>query len=185
MHKKLKASRRYAKALLDFAEGQGKLDEIIGDMDVLREACSNNPDLVNMLHSPLIKPEKKLTILNKIFEPILSKTTMKFLGIIVSKRREGSIPGIAQSFREQVREHRGISLAEITTAVPLDSAQRSRLKGIIEGIYKKVELKEIIDPDIIAGFSIKVGDKLYDETIESRIKALTKYYRSNPYVSQL
>lgn len=185
MHKELKASRRYAKSLLDFAIDEGTLTAVTKDMDVLHKAFIQNKELVKMLRTPLVKADVKGKILKKIFTDNISPITMRFLLIITAKRRESILPGIARSFEEQVREHNGIALAEITTAVPIDQKQRDGMKSLLGDKYPKLELKEIVDPDIIAGFSIKVGDKLFDETIESRIKALKKYYRNNPYIAKL
>ncbi len=184
MHREIKASRRYAKSLLDLAIEQNKVQEISADMALIHKAYTQNKDLLKFFKSPLIKADKKEKILHSIFSGKVNDMTMRFLVILVNKRREGVIPGIAHSFREQLREYRGIALAEVTTAVPLDTEQRANITKLVENIYDKVELKELVKPEVIAGFSIKVGDKLYDETISSRIKSVRRYYWNNPYVSK-
>lgn len=185
MHKELKASRRYAKSLLDLAVERGTLEAVSKDMALLSRTYKENPDLVKMLRTPLVKADRKQKVLSAIFKDKLSTVTMRFIDLIVAKRRERILPGIALSFEDQRREHYGIALAHITSAIPLSDAQRNSIKNIVLKEHKKVELREIVDPDIIAGFSVQVGDRLYDETIQSRIKSLKKFYWNNPYVSKI
>jgi F-type H+-transporting ATPase subunit delta len=185
MHRELKASRRYAKSLLDLAVEQGTLEEVSKDMALLSRTYKENPALVKMLRTPLVKADTKQKVLSTIFKGKLSLVTMRFIDLIVAKRRESVLPGIALSFEDQRREHYGIALAHITTAIPLNDTQRNAIKDLVLKVHKKVELKETVDPDIIAGFSVQVGDRLYDETVQSRIKDLKKFYWNNPYVSKI
>lgn len=185
MHKDLKASRRYAKSLLDFAESENTLDEVAADMALVAKVCSENEELVKLLRSPLIKSDTKAKVMGQIFGKKIGNTVDKFIKIIISKRREGILPGIAASFENQLREHKGIVLAEITTAIALDDDLRAKVKALIKKTYDKVEIKEYVEPDIIGGIVIKVGDLEYDDTILSRIGEIRRLQLSNPYVSQL
>lgn len=185
MHKDLKASRRYAKSLLDFAVGENKLDEVAADMTLVAKVCNENTELVKLLRSPLIKPDTKVKVMSEIFGKKIGAIVDKFIKIIISKRREGILPGIAISFEDQIREHKGIVLAEVTTAIALDDNLRAKVETLIKKTYDKVEIKEYVEPDIIGGIVIKVGDLEYDDTILSRIGEIRRLQLSNPYVSQL
>jgi len=185
MHKDLKASRRYAKSLLDFAVSENKLDEVAVDMALVGKVCADNKDLVKLLRSPLIKPDVKARVMGEIFSGKIGSAVDKFIKIIISKRREAILPGIANAFENQLREHKGIVLAEVTTAVALDEDLRTKVKSLINKTYNNVEIKEYVDPDIIGGIVIKVGDLEYDDTILSRIGEIRKLQLSNPYVSKL
>lgn len=181
MHATLKVSRRYAKSLLDLAAEKNQLPEVSKDVLFIQSVLKQNKDLEAMLHSPLIKADTKLTIVHKIFGDHIGKLTRMFVDIIIRKKRENILPGIVHSFVEQERAHRGYVLAEVTSAIALDTAQRDKIKKLVLSIYDKVDLEEHVNPDIIGGFSIKVGDKLYDETIASRITGIRNYYLTNPY----
>lgn len=184
MHKNLKAARRYAKSLLDFAESEKILAEVAADMQVVQAACKENADLVKFLKSPLIKADKKTAVLDKIFSGKIGKVTEKFVKIIVRKRREIILPEIAAAFEALYREQQGIVLAEVTTAIALDEALRAKINALVKNTHDKVELKEHVNPDIIGGIVIKIGDAQYDDSILSRIAEIKRLQQTNPYVSQ-
>ncbi|MCA1750318.1 MAG: ATP synthase F1 subunit delta [Cryomorphaceae bacterium] len=185
MHKDLQISRRYAKSLLDFAVNENKIDEVAADMTLIAKVFNENIELVKLLHSPLIKPDTKVKVMSKIFGKKIGVIVDKFVKIIIAKRREDILPGIAISFENQLRKYNGIVLAEVTTAIALDDDLRAKVKALIKKTYDKVEIKEYVDPDIIGGIVIKVGDLEYDDTILSRIGDIRRLQLSNPYVSQL
>lgn len=185
MHKNLKAARRYAKSLLDFAESEKKLIEVASDMVTVQAVCRESADLVKFLKSPLIKADKKIAVLKEIFKGKIGAVVEKFMHIIVRKRREMIIPEIAASFEDLYREQQGIVLAEVTTAVPLDDALRAKVDALVKKRHDKVEIKESVNPDIIGGIVIKIGDAQYDDSILSRIGEIRLLQRTNPYVSQL
>lgn len=182
MHANLKVSRRYAKSLLDLAVEQNQLAEVSKDVLLIQSVLKQNKDLVATLHSPLIKSDIKMSIMRKIFGDNISEMMRLFLEITIRKKRENMLTGIVHSFVEQERAQRGYVLAEVTSAIALDAEQRDKIKTLIHTIYDKVEIEEHVNPDIIGGFSIKVGDQLFDETIASRITAIRNYYLKNPYV---
>lgn len=185
MHKNHKAARRYAKSLSDFAESEKILTEVAADMQVVQAACRENADLIKFLKSPLIKADKKVSVLDEIFSGKIGKVTEKFIKIIVRKRREVILPEIAASFEALYREQRGIVLAEVTTAVALDDALRAKVNALVKTRHDKVELKEHVNPDIIGGIILKIGDAQYDDSILSRIGEIKRLQQTNPYVSQL
>ena len=180
-----KASRRYAKSLILLAEELKKLDAIESDMKLILELGKASKDLKSLLHSPLIKATKKNAILGKIFEGKVDKLSLRFLQLLVSKQREVLTLQIAEAFLDQLRALRGISKAEITTALKLDEPQRKKILDLIKNRYGKAEVTEIVKPSVIGGFSIRVGDQLYDKTLARAISDLKKDYLDNPYVPQL
>jgi F-type H+-transporting ATPase subunit delta len=185
MHQDSKVASRYAKALLDLAVEQNKLEEVKEDMLLIARTSRENKGLVHMLKSPVIKTDKKIAILNTIFAGKIGTMTRHFIEIIARKKRENILSDIAHSFAELHREYHGILLAEITTAVPLDAEGRAKATRFIEKLSKKVELKEKVDPDLIGGFIIRVGDRQYDASIESRINDLKRSFSKNPYISEI
>ncbi len=185
MHQDSKVAKRYAKSLLDLAVEQNKLEEVKDDMQLIASTARANKDLIHMLKSPVIKTDKKVAILNQIFAGKIGTMTRHFIEIIARKKRENILSDIAHSFAELHREHHGILLAEITTAVPLDIESRNKAKRFIEKLSSKVELNEKVDPDLIGGFIIRVGDRQYDESIASRVNALKRSFLKNPYISEI
>jgi len=139
-----------------------------------------------MLSSPVVKADKKVDILHKLFDGKLSAITMGFITLLTRKGREGYLPEIVSSFLNQLRKHQGITVAEVTSAVALDAGSRAKmLESAAKLAGGQVELVEKVDASLIGGFVLKVGDKQIDSAIANRIKALKREFAENPYIAEM
>ena len=180
MQQESQVATRYAKSLLDFALERNELEAVAADMALIANTCASSKDLRLMLKSPIIKQEKKLEVIKKVFGGEIGSVTLNFLSVISGKKREDILPEIANAFTTVYCKHLGIVVAEITSAVPLSDAEREKAIGVVKGMGSgKVELTEKIDKSIIGGFIIRVGDKLYDASVASRITALKRTFSKN------
>ena len=176
---------RYAKSLMGLASERGQLEEVYSDMCLMHQVCTSNEDFVNMLESPLIKTDKKQTIIKEIFGGKIHDLTMSFMMLMADKKREGYLDDIANSFVDLYKEHKGIISVVITSATPLTSDTKEKMLAIIQqSITGKVELMEKIDPNLIGGFKIKVGDKQIDASVLRRLNDLKKEFAKNPFVKE-
>lgn len=177
---------RYAKSLLLLAVEQNMLEEAYRDMNSIAVVCKENRDFLVFLRSPVVKADKKVSVINKVFEGKLGKLVSGFIEIITTHRRENILGEIAQSFVLQYQNFKHITTAELVSAVKLDDTQR---KAVIEKIKASfsanVEITEKIDPSIIGGMIVRVGDKQYDASISRKLKELKKDFSKNQYISQL
>lgn len=171
-------AKRYAKSLLDFALERNELQAVAADMELISKTCNDSRDLQVMLKSPIIKPEKKLAVIQKIFSGEIGSVSLNFLTVIAGKKREMILPEIAHAFASVYRAHLGIISADIISAVPLTDAERNKAIEVIKGLGDKVELNEKIDKNIIGGFIIRVGDKQYDASVASRLTAIKRDFSS-------
>ena len=182
----IRIASRYAKSLLDLCIEKGQLDAAKTDMVMLQGIMDESRDLRLMLSSPVVKADKKVDILHKLFDGKVNDITMGFMTLLTRKGREGYLPEIVTSFLNQLRKHQGITVAEVTSAVALDAGSRSHL---LEAAAKlaggQVELVEKVDASLIGGFVLKVGDKQIDSAIANRIKALKREFAENPYIAEL
>ncbi len=169
MQKDSQVARRYAKSLLDFAIERNELDAVAADMALIANTCQSSRDLVVMLKSPIIKTEKKVAVINKVFSGEIGSASVNFINVVAKGKREMLLPEIAIAFTTLYRSHKGIVSAEITSAIPLSELEREKAKSIVAGLGKEVELTEKIDKSIIGGFIIRVGDKQYDASVASRL----------------
>ncbi len=185
MHKESRVAKRYAKSLLDFAIERGVLEEVRADMALIDGTCRASRDLVAMLRSPVIKLDVKAKALSKIFANKVNKITIEFVRIVAKKKRDEIIPEIAQAFAGVYLEFKGIQKAEVTTAIALTEAERKKVLKFIANISENVELREKIDPEIIGGFIIRVGDKQYDDSVASRLLNLKTELTKNPYIAKI
>jgi F-type H+-transporting ATPase subunit delta len=135
--KTTRASIRYAKAFLELSVEQDNLDRSYTDMLSLRSICFESKDLSLFLNSPIVKTDAKLRIFSLIFSNNFSKLSMDFLNIIISKKRENLMSGIAQSFIDLYKTHNNIDTATITTAVPISEDLRQTIINYIMNLGKK------------------------------------------------
>ena len=180
-----KAASRYAKSLFDLSLEQGVLEKVYADMKMIYDVCKNNKDFVLMLKSPIIKSDKKETILKAIFDGNVNKMTMEFINIIARKRRETYLAEIADAFVNKYKEHKKILTAVITTAMGLDADLRAKALEVVKGATKsEVELIEKVNKDLIGGFIIRVGDKQDDTSIRTKILKLNRLFSENPFIKE-
>ena len=176
---------RYAKSLMGLAFERGQLEEVYADMCLMHQVCTSNDDFVNMLESPLIKTDKKQSIIREIFGGKIHDLTMSFMMLMADKKREGYLDDIANSFVDLYKQHKGIISVVITSATVLTSDTKEKMLSIIQkSVTGKVELTEKIDPSLIGGFKIKVGDKQIDASVLRRLNDLKKDFAKNPFVKE-
>jgi len=181
----IKVASRYAKSLLGIALEQNSLEDVHNDMQLIYNVCSENRDLEILLKSPIVKTDKKSAILTEIFGKKISKISNTFLSIILMKKREAIIADIATAFIDIYKTHKNIATASVTTAVTLTKEQRTNIINLIKSQGKEsVDLTEIINPDIIGGMIIKVGDKQVDESIKRKLTNLEMEFEDSSYVQE-
>lgn len=180
-----RATSRYAKSLADLATEQGALDKVYADMIMIHKTCTANKELLLLLKSPIVKIDKKQSVLKKIFSGKICKLTEQFILLLTSKRRESLLESIAESFVKQYKERKKILTAVITTASGLDeSLQRKVLELVKSSAHSEVELIEKINPNLIGGFTIQVGDKRVDASIAKQVRKLAMAFSENPYIKE-
>lgn len=167
-----KSAPRYSQALLDLAIEQGKLDAISADMKYLAEVCNDNHELELMLESPVVRADKKIAVLNAVFDQF-DTVTKAYLELIVKNGREGILPQIAASFDAQLKEYKGIVPVKLISAKPLDAGVKKNILSKIEGSVKgTLEVTEEINPDLIGGFIVRMGDTQIDASVASQLGQL-------------
>lgn len=173
---------RYAKSLLDLAVEKGQLEEVNKDMIMFSELVEENRELLLMLKSPIITHDKKLAILNTLFEGKVNDLTLSIFQILTKKHREGYLALIAEEFHHQYNASKGIEEATVTTTFPLDAAMRTEFENVVKSISnKEVELTEVVDESLIGGFILKIGDRQIDDSVNSKLKALRVEFTKNHY----
>jgi F-type H+-transporting ATPase subunit delta len=181
-----RAVSRYVKSLLDLALEQKVLENVHLDMVFFSKVYDENKAFALMLKSPVIPHDKKREILAKIFNGKVNNLTMSFFDIITRKNREPLLGAIAKEFHNAYNEHKGIRKATVTSAVPLDAKLRSEFETLVRKYSEKkeVELIERVDPEMIGGFVLKIGDRQIDASIRNKIKTLKVKFSQNPYIKE-
>ncbi len=166
-------ANRYAKSLLDLAIEKKAVDAVYKDMADFAESCEASQDLVLAMKSPIIKHTDKLAILTKLFKKSFNPISFAIFEIITNKNRERVLPAIAKQFIGLYADYKGIQKAEVTSSTPLTAAQKSHFAEIVKKhTGKEVELVEKVDPSLIGGFILRVGDKQIDDSIRRKLNDL-------------
>ncbi|QHS62127.1 ATP synthase F1 subunit delta [Chitinophaga agri] len=177
---------RYAKSLVDLSSEKGQLEAVNADMQFLQQLSKTNPDVVALLKSPIIKPDKKQQILSAIFEGKVNAVTAAFVKLLVVKGREGNLPEIAQEFSKQYDVLKNISKVKITTAVPLDPAVLNVIKTKVQaGTDKTVAMETAVNPELIGGFVLESNNNLFDASILRDLNDIKKQFAENIYVHNI
>ena len=156
-------------------------------MLLFSKAIGESRQLELLLHSPVIKHDKKLAILKKLFSGKVNALTISFFEIITRKNRESILVDIAREFHNAYNEYKGIGKAQVVTTIPLDAQLRGEFEKLVrkyEG-KKQVELVEKVDPGLIGGFVLNVGDRQVDASVRSKLKSLKVKFSQNPYIKEL
>lgn len=171
---------RYAKSLIEIAAEKKQVDEVYADMCKLLKYCQKVNDFRLLLQSPLIKTDKKINTFKILLKGEVTETTEKFLVLLAKNKRESYLEKISQEFIDQYKTKMKISTVIITSAVKLDEPTRSRMLTILTNLLKnRIELQEKIDPKIIGGFVLTVGNRRADMSVLRQLKQLNKNFNQS------
>ena len=169
-----RASIRYAKALLEFAIENQKEKSIVVEMQNILSIMETNPELDEVLNSPVLPVSQKRKIIDEIF-PNASKILISFFDLLSQNGRDGILGGVAHHYIDLFDKSQGKVAATVTTALPLtEDLEKEVLKKAATLTPLKVELKNIVDPTIKGGFILRVGDLQYNAGIADRLEALKR-----------
>jgi F-type H+-transporting ATPase subunit delta len=169
-----KAAKRYAKAILEMAQGIGNATQVADDMALIATTVKENKELQNFINSPQVKANVKESALKEIFGNTQNVTQGLFQLLFTNKRFD-ILPAIAAQYKAQYDLANGVEVATVTTAQPIDAALEAKvLAKVKEFSDKKVTLKNVVNPDIIGGFILRVGDMQYNASVANRLLMLKR-----------
>lgn len=176
-----RAAARYAKALIELATEKKAEDAVLKDMEFIASTIDGSRDLELMLYSPVVKANKKQTVLAKVFDAHIGDITKKFIATLTGNGREELLALIADEYIAKYKISKNITSAEIISASKLDKAIVQRLQKMIEEAeQKKVEITESVNPDLIGGVIVRIGDRQIDASIARKFNDLKQRFSSNP-----
>ncbi|WP_257657472.1 ATP synthase F1 subunit delta [Parapedobacter lycopersici] len=175
-----KVASRYAKSLIDLSQERGVLEEVKQDMEQFIDVLYTNKELQAIFRNPIVKGDKKSNILNALFEKKVHPSVMAFFHIMVRKGRAGILYPTAQEFIREYNDVKGIVHATVASASALSEANLDALKNAIaKEINKEVVLHNEVDPELIGGFVVRVGDRQIDASLAGRLQKLERHFESS------
>ena len=176
---------RYAKALLDYAINNNMVDEVLDDFQLVKDTLSSSKELVAILNQPFVSKNRKINILTNLFKDKVQDVTLKFIVLMIEKNRVGIIVLMYDKYYELYLEYKKIGVVTITTAVELDDKTKERILNILKHkIIKKdtIEIKNVINKDIIGGFIVNYSDYQYDASVKATLKRLHYIFEEKLFV---
>ncbi len=172
----IQVASRYAKSLIDLAEEQNNVEPVKADIEIFLKTVKKNSQLAAVLKNPIIGPDKKLAILNSLFGTF-QPMVLSFFKIVVRKGRAEILYATAKEFINDYNRRQGILKAVVTSAAPLSEENKARLQKIVEDATQKaVMLEAKVDPALIGGFVLNVGDRQFDTSLAGSLSKLKKEF---------
>ena len=182
----IRVASRYAKSLLELAQEKNVLEKVNEDMKLFSKTVAQNRDFHLLLQNPIVKADKKLAVINAVFKGKVNEMTLAFFDIVARKNRESLLAFIAAEFETQFNLYKGIQKAKVTSAVPLTPALREELGlRLVAQTGKTIELEENVDPSLIGGFVLRVGDKQIDSSVRYNLRKLRNNFIDNSYITKI
>ena len=167
-----RAAVRYARSFMQLAKEKSQLEALKSDIESILLSIEKSKELEIFLNSPLIKIEKKKEILKSLFSGKINELSLAFMIQITDHKRESSMKVICQEFLKQYNVEHNIAKVNLTTATPLNDAQRKNILDFITSSYQfsSVQLEEKVDGDLIGGLILRIDDKQIDGSIKRKLQ---------------
>lgn len=171
MNKGTRVAQRYAKALILEAQQTNKFEAVAKDVAFVHNTIKNSRDLQLFLNSPVVRPEVKEELLDKLFKNKVDELLLNFFHLLARKGRENELLGICISFEEQYLEINNIATINLTSSVKLAEDVRSKVVADLgASLNKEIRLEEEIDEALIGGLVIRYEDKQLDLSVKSALR---------------
>ena len=171
-------SKTYGEALFEAAleAGGDKPAELMDEICCLKDILADNPKFDRLMKHPGIPKQEKIQVLDNVFGGRISEELKNFLEIIAAKERYGDLDDIFAYYIDRVKEQQRIGRAYVTTAVELTDAQKSAVENrLLETSgFLKMEMYYSVDPAVIGGMIVRIGDRVVDSSIRTKLDGLTK-----------
>ncbi|GAA3761706.1 ATP synthase F1 subunit delta [Flavobacterium ginsengiterrae] len=169
-----RAAIRYAKAILDLANSKGVAEAVNNDMKSIASAIENNTELSTFIQNPTTTVEVKESALLEVFANVNGVTKGLFHLLFENKRFE-ILDAIAVEYNKLFDESNGVEVAKVTTAIPMDAALEAKVLAKVATLSdKKITIENIVDPSIIGGFILRIGDNQYNASVANRLQVLKR-----------
>lgn len=179
---------RYAKSILDLAVEKNSLDAVLSDMRTLHQVCAISPEFRQMLESPVVKGDKKLSILFAVLKShSLNEMTNGFITLLVNKGREQNLPEVASAFIDQYNILKRIKTVKLTTAAPVNDEVKNNIVAKVAAHMPNdtMNLETAIDADLIGGFVLEIGDKLFDASVKKKLSDVRSRIIDHTYETKM
>jgi F-type H+-transporting ATPase subunit delta len=184
--KDARAALRYAKAILNLAKDSNSQELVDNDMKLIVTTISQNDELEVVLNSPVIKATDKMKVLKALFSDKVDTISLGLFNLLEENKRISMLESIAKQYSIIYDFNRNMLVAKVTTAVPLTKEIEAKVIAKIIGLTgEKANLENVINPNILGGFILRVGDVQYDASISNYLNELRKEFDNSHYIPKI
>jgi F-type H+-transporting ATPase subunit delta len=172
---------RYAAALFDLADEKKMLDAVADDLKSIRTMIGSSEDLRRLLRSPVIGRTDQGRAMAALLDAAKTGDLVRrFVGLVAEKRRLFALPRIIDAYLAELARRRGETTAEVISAMPLDEESRTRLADALRRVAgQRVSIDLKVDPDLIAGLVVKVGSRMVDSSLRTKLNRMQIAMKGN------
>lgn len=165
---------RYARSLFALAQDRKNLDQVFKALQQVAETFKTNKELRQFVNNPIIKNADKKAALTKIFK-FENQEITQLLGLLLHNGRIGIFGAVAQQFTKLYRDFHNVEAAHLTSAQPLDEKQVAAIAAVAKSMSdKQIEITQSINPELIGGFVLRIGDKQYNASVSDQLMKVKK-----------
>ncbi|MDD7915450.1 ATP synthase F1 subunit delta [Polaribacter ponticola] len=184
--KDARAALRYAKAILNLAKDSKEESAVNKDMQLIATTIFENNELEVVLKSPVIKSADKMKVLKAMFSDNVSNITLGLFNLLQENKRISMLEAIAKQYSIIFDFYKNTQVAKVTTAVPLTKEVEEKvLAKVLALTGEKANLENEVNPAILGGFILRVGDVQYDASISNHLNELRKEFDNSHYIPKI
>jgi len=184
--KEARTALRYAKAILNLAKDSGSETLVNDNMKLIVDTIAESDDLDVMLKSPVIKAADKRKVLNALFGDKVDNIVKGLFNLLEENKRMVMLESIAKQYAVIYDYHKNIKVAKVTTAVALTKELEDKIQAKIVALTgNNASIENIVNPDILGGFILRVGDVQYDASISSQFNELRREFDNGHYIPKI
>lgn len=167
-------AENYAQAAFDLAQDTAKTDAVLGDLAGLADLLAHQPELVALFAHPTIESDRRAASIRRLFQGKVEDLTLRLLLLLNRKHRLAELPAIAYAFDQLTKASRGEVDVEVTSARALTDEQRRQIADRLSAVLgRKAIVHPAVDPALIGGLKVRVGDRLIDGSVVNRLRRLS------------
>lgn len=181
-----RAALRYAKAVLNLAKESKQETEVNKSMMLISQTIAESKELAIVLNSPVIKAADKINALNAIFSDSIDQISLGVIGLLGENKRFPLLEMVAKQYSILFDHDKLIDVAKVTTAVPLTAPVKKKVLAKIKELTgHEASVENVVNPDILGGFILRVGDIQYDASISNSFNELKRQFDNSHFVAKI
>lgn len=169
-------SKTYGEALVELAVEENKVDAFVEEISTLLDILLENKEFGELMMHPKIVKEEKIKVVEEVFKGRIDDELLGFMVLVIEKDRYSEVTDILNYCLSEIKAMKGIGVVYVLTAIKLEQTQKDKIeKRLLETTgYKQLEMHYDVDESLIGGMKIRIGDRVVDSSVSTKLSELTK-----------